>query len=371
MKALSPTDAAGLRFQIEQMVRNELESQRENIAREFSLDHEQSALSKMLKQLENKQLSLGENLNDHVNKLVEELTLDNEGGALSRIRKQLADVLEKIQKENQQFQQEVREKLLVEAVTKQERAKGTLHGFDYEARVGERLMPLVQTWHDTIEHTGATTGAQKNCKVGDHVITLVNDDKTGARRVVVEAKDDKSYTIAEALAECAVARDNRSAQAAVLVFGKGKAPAGMSAIHRAGSDMLVTWDEDDPPTDINLQVALAIARVIALGATAVTGKAAEKYEALVRAADSLMKQADKMKEFSDVGLEIQRNGGDLIQRASIAEREIRRQTQEIADAAEWLKTNHGKDEPAVPTQGPPPFERVSVPLATPDPEIRL
>lgn len=343
MRALSPTDAAGLKLQLENMVRVELETQRQKITREFSMDFEDSSLRKLLKQLEGKQLSLGQGLNEQVNKVVEQLTLDNEGGALSRIRKQLNDVLEKIQTENQTFQQEVREKLLVEAVTKQERAKGTLHGLDYEVRIGERLKPLIEASHDTLEFTGATTGTQKSCKVGDYVITLVSDDKAGCRRVVVEAKDDKSYSIEDALRECATARDNRSAQAAVFIFGKGKAPLGMTAIHRAGPDILLMWDEDDPVTDINLQVSLAVAKVIALGSNAASGKAAEKYDALVRAADSLVKQADKMKELAEMGVEIQRNGGVLIQKATTAETEIRRQTQEVADAADWLKNNHGKE----------------------------
>jgi hypothetical protein len=340
MKALSPTEAAGLKLQLENMVRTELEAQRQKITREFSMDHEDSALRKLLKQLENKHLSLGEGLNAQVNQLVDQLTLDNEAGALSRMRKQLAEVLKEIQKENQAFQQEVRNKLLVEAVTKQERAKGTLHGLDYEAKVGERLKPLVEAWQDTLEHTGSTTGTQKSCKVGDYVITLVSDDKAGGHRIVVEAKDDKNYSIEGALTECAIARDNRSAQAALFLFGKAKAPLGMQAIHRVGPDILLTWEEDDPTTDINLQVALAVAKVIALGSNAASGKAAEKYDALVRAADSLMKQADKMKELSDMGLEIQRNGGALIQKATTAEAEIRRQTREVAGAAEWLKNNH-------------------------------
>jgi len=340
MKALSPTDAAGLKLQLESMVRTELETQRQKITREFSMDHDESALRKLLKQLEDKQLNLGRGLTDQVNKMVEQLTLDNDAGALSRMRKQLADILEKIQEENQAFQQEVRDKLLVEAVTKQERAKGTLHGLDYETKVGERLKSLVEAWRDTLERTGSITGAQKSCKVGDYVVTLVSDDGAGAHRVVVEAKDDKNYSIEDALRECAVARDNRSAQASVFIFGKGKAPLGMQAIHRVGPDILLTWDEEDPTTDINLQVALAIAKVIALGATAASGKAAEKYEALVRAADSLMKQADKMKELTEMGLEIQKNGGSLIQKASTAEAEIRRQTREVADATEWLKNNH-------------------------------
>lgn len=343
MKALSPTDAAGLKLQLENMLRAELDAQRQKITREFSMDYEDSALRKLLKQLEHKQLSLGEGLNAQVNKVVEQLTLDNEGGALARMRKQLQGVLDKIQEENQGFQREVREKLLVEAVTKHERAKSTLHGVDYEARVGERLKPLVEEWHDTLEYTGSTAGVKKGGKVGDYVITLVSEDNAGAHRIVVEAKDDKSYSIEDALAECAEARDNRSAQAAVLLFGKDKAPMGMKAIHRAGPDFLLTWNEDDPATDIRLQVAMAVAKVIALGSNAAGGKAAEKYDTLVRAADALMKQADKMQDLSEMGLAIQKNGGDLIQKASTAEREIRRQTQEITDATEWLKNNHGKE----------------------------
>src|SRR5262249_15434604 len=94
MRLLSPTDAAGLKLQLENMVRAELETQRQKITREFSMDHEDSALRRLLRQMEEKQLSLGEGLNEQVGKVVEQLTLDNEKGALSRMRKQLADVLD-------------------------------------------------------------------------------------------------------------------------------------------------------------------------------------------------------------------------------------------------------------------------------------
>ena len=60
-----------------------------------------------------------------------ERVVDPDGPSL--VRKQLQEVLDKIREDNQAFQREVREKLLVEAVAKQERAKGTLHGIDYEA----------------------------------------------------------------------------------------------------------------------------------------------------------------------------------------------------------------------------------------------
>lgn len=116
----------------------------------------------------------------------------------------------------------------------------------------------------------------------------------------------------------------------------------MAAIHRSGADILLTWAEEDPASDLNLHVAFAVAKVIALGSNAASGEAAEEYDALVRAADALMKQADKMKELSDMGVEIQKNGGELIQKASTAEAEIRRQTREVADAADWLRRNHGK-----------------------------
>jgi hypothetical protein len=88
---------------------------------------------------------------------------------------------------------------------------------------------------------------------------------------------------------------------------------------------------------------MAVAKVVALGSNAASGEAAEKFEALVRAADALMKQADKMQELSDMGAQIQKSGGDLIQKASTAEAEIHRQTQKVADAAEWLKNNQSKE----------------------------
>jgi hypothetical protein len=53
-----------------------------------------------------------------------------------------------------------------------EAAKSTRHGLEFEAALGEHLRGLVTAAGDIVQDTGATTGVIPNCKVGDHVITI-------------------------------------------------------------------------------------------------------------------------------------------------------------------------------------------------------
>jgi hypothetical protein len=75
-KLLSPTDAGGLRAQLTKTIEEALTEQRRHILREFSLDDEGSALSR----------------------LVSEFSLDDDGSALSRLSKMLSATSEQIGK---------------------------------------------------------------------------------------------------------------------------------------------------------------------------------------------------------------------------------------------------------------------------------
>ena len=58
-----------------------------------------------------------------------------------------------------------------------------------------------QRFNDPTEATGTTTGAIKNCKMGDFVTVRGPDSAAPGARIVWEAKDDKSYDLKRALAE--------------------------------------------------------------------------------------------------------------------------------------------------------------------------
>ena len=59
-----------------------------------------------------------------------------------------------------------------------------------------------------------------------------------------------------ALAELDEARKNRDASVGVFVMAKSHAPDGFPSFARYGTNVLVTWDEDDAATDPYLRAAV-------------------------------------------------------------------------------------------------------------------
>lgn len=107
-----------------------------------------------------------------------------------------------------------------------------------------------------VEATGNTTGLRRACKVGDVIVSFTNESAFHGCRVVVEAKRDASYTVAKALQEMEVAKENRAAGVGVFVLSQSHAPKGFPEFARYGSTILVLWDAEDPQTDATLRAAL-------------------------------------------------------------------------------------------------------------------
>ncbi len=109
-----------------------------------------------------------------------------------------------------------------------------------------------------------TTGAIKNCKIGDFVTELGPDSAAPGARIVWEAKDDRSYDLKRALAEMDEARKNRQAQVGVFVFARSAAPDGLQPFARYGNDLVITWDPEDPASDLFIKAALSVARALVI-----------------------------------------------------------------------------------------------------------
>jgi hypothetical protein len=135
-------------------------------------------------------------------------------------------------------------------VRREEAAKSTSHGFDFEDSVATVIQNEAQRFGDMFANTKDTTGAIPRCKVGDFVTTLSPEAAAPGSRIVFEAKADKSYSAKDALHELRTARENRQATVGVFVFSSTTAPAGMEPLSRFGQDILAVWSVDDPMTDV-------------------------------------------------------------------------------------------------------------------------
>lgn len=140
-------------------------------------------------------------------------------------------------------------------------------GLVYEAELGVALETCFAPHQDVLEATGATSGNADD-KVGDFVATL-NPTETGGRRlrVVIEAKD-RRLSMPKTLAELDAAMLNRGAVAGVIVFRNQRlAPiAGRPLRCLPGNRIIVVWEGTDAGSDLALEVAVQLARTLAMTA---------------------------------------------------------------------------------------------------------
>ncbi|MFN9249249.1 MAG: hypothetical protein ACK6DS_19485, partial [Planctomycetota bacterium] len=253
-----------------------VEKAHRTILSEFSADNEQSALNKMAKLL------------DSTNKNIDSsLSLDQEDSPLCRLRREIVSVIEGMSKANTEFQEQVRVTLESLKVRRAEAARSTTHGLDFQDVVGEFVQQQAQRLGDLFESTDDSAGAISRCKVGDFVVTLGQDSAAPDARIVFEAKEDRSYTLKDALAELQKARENREAQVGVFVFSREAAPEGIEPLGRFGHDVVLVWDAEDPQTDIVFKSAISVARMIAVQERKVTDEAAADITEMKHAIDAL------------------------------------------------------------------------------------
>lgn len=223
----------------------------DKIKKEFSLDNQESALSRLSRLLESTKGTINDNL-----------SIDKTDSPLNRLRNELTGLLTKMEKGQLEFQQKVGETLSAMNARREESRRSTAHGSTFEFQLGKYLEDLTKGLGDQLSHVGSSVGAVSRCKVGDFVITLSDTSAAPGAKLVVEAKEDKSYSLEEAFNEIEQARQNREADAGIFVFSSKIAPAGMQPIERKGRDLIVRWDADDVNTDIVLQTTVLVSRFL-------------------------------------------------------------------------------------------------------------
>ena len=250
----------------------------QHVVAEFSLDKEDSALSRLVRRVEvaeetiTKQFSLDEQdsalsrLSAVVTGAKEaidaNLTLDTDDSALSRLKRELVAIFERHEEKVGAFQTSVQAALEAMKAQREEAARSTRHGDDFEDVAADFIQREVRKSGDVPSRTGKTVGAIKNCKKGDLVVELGSDCVAAGERFVVEAKEDESYKLLDARAEIEIARKNREASVGLFVFSKKICPDSMDTLFRDGNDVFVVWDADRIESDVILRAGLSLAKAL-------------------------------------------------------------------------------------------------------------
>ncbi len=298
----------------------------EIVRREFSLDHEGSVLSRVVKTMDGGHETI-----------VREFDLNREDSALSRIRREMTAEIDRIVEQNSAFQKDVAAALGRLEARREERARSPRHGVEFEAAVGDLLLADAQRRGDVHESVGATPGAIRGQKVGDHVVTLGPESPAAGARVVVEAKEEKRFDLRAALSEIETARKNREAQIGVFVFSSKTAPPGLDPFARYGADIVVVWDADDPETDVRLQAAMSVARALAVKAR--TTSAAEidslgKIEAAMRGVEREIQRSEEVRKTAET---IRAGAERIVDQTRVGLQQLRAQVESLDVALAALR----------------------------------
>lgn len=296
-KLLSPEEAQGVVKQIEAKMAETLNASRKSIAQDMDPLVKDSPIARFLEQLKQEIENADGDREKQLKTLTKELDANDENSALSKLMRQtqeaqqqlaaainpdkpdspmaiiktsLTTLLQAHVKEQKDFQEETKarqEKFEKEVLTALQRIETkraqnlqtTGGGFEFEEAVYTFVEAATQNAAYFAERTGATVGAIRNCKKGDQVVLFTEDSAFAGAGVVIEAKQDQSYTIDAALEEMREAKENRDCQIGLFVMAATHAPPGFPRFARYGSTILVTWNAEDPGSDAYLQGGLLCA----------------------------------------------------------------------------------------------------------------
>lgn len=317
MKHLSPKEKDGLVETIARVVQERLEEQSKRVLAEFDLNNDQSALKRLINNVNEISREISEQFNPEEEKsalaklnnaleltrgqIAKDLTLDDDESALSRLHEKLRAQFDDLLERQTRFQKDIAERLGI----KQVQARTTEGGFTFEHAVGDALRQRVRGLGDEFAAVGELSGVQGR-KTGDYVQTMGAESAAPGANIVYECKRDRRYRIKVALEEMAQARTNRNAEIGVFVMDArtvrdnadlhSEYPA---ALTRFGNDIIVVWDAENEATDVVLDAAISLARALVLRAAKhEESESAEELEDIAKAIADIEKQFERFDDMS-------------------------------------------------------------------------
>lgn len=369
-KMLSPSESEGILRSLTETTNGIMATEREKILRQFTMDDESSALSRLVKQLNEHNVKTTGDLTKSINEVIgefsldkedsalsrlvrqvesaqkkisAEFTLDSEVSALARIKKELVGVLDAHKEQNQRFQQDVLEQLTALKTRKETSAKSTLHGNDFEAAVFELIADASTASGDIATATGNTTGLIKHSKVGDAVVEIGGEHIAAGAKIVIEAKDSNAYDLRKALTEIETARKNRDAGIGVFVFSATTAPDGIDGLQRFGQDIVCVWDMEDPATDTFPRAALSVAKALSVQIGAVDEESQVDLTVVDRAIRNIEKQVNSLDQIKKLAETVRGHGQKIVDKADTMTNHLTRDIESLDREVATLKQekSHG------------------------------
>ena len=391
MRLLDPSESSSLARIIQRSAEETLKAERERILAEFSLNNKQSALSRMVDELNQNNNRLSDDLVSKIDEAIDEfsldkdnsalsrlvrkvetaqktiadefsldnessalnrmshllgaatdainnnLSLDKKGSALCRVRNEIMDVLSRHEVQASTFQREVSSTLQAMKARREESFRSTAHGRDFQGVVFDFAQREAQRAGDFVTSTGDTIGAIKHCKIGDAVLELGPDCAAAGQRYVIEAKEDASYDLRKARLELESARKNRQVSVGVFVFSRKTAPIAQDVLLRYSNDIFVIWDADDLGNDVILKAALSLAKALCVREDKARQAEAADFEAIDVAVLAIEKETKRLGKLTTWTETIKSNSEKILDEVRKMTEGLNQEIQCLRDALSGLQ----------------------------------
>ena len=281
-------------------------------------NNKESVISKIEKAVNDKLIETTKDLAD-------QFSLDKDDSGISRLKKLFEEKVGEIKTANSNFFSEVRVYLGMQETRVEEAEKGTQKGRDFETILYEKVAVLGQQLQDSTENVTGIVGEIPRSKIGDYVITLGDTSGAPGRRVVVEAKKGQHYKLRDAIEELKQVKENRRSDCGIFVFAKGYEPIEMGDFKIDGNDFLCTVDEtiiDRSQATIFLEAAYKIARVYIITQMRKEKKGGIDLAIVKENIEKMLKQAELMSELLTKAKTIQTSGEYIEKTAKTIKEEL-------------------------------------------------
>ena len=189
-----------------------------------------------------------------LNDVLVEFSLDEDDSAMSRLKGMISKAFD-----------DLRLSLNLKAVREEVSEQGHVKGLCFEEDLYGLVAAMGRQFGDETELVRGTPGLHK-CKKGDHLITLGEATGAPGLQIVVEAKDQE-LSAKKAITELQEAKKNRGAISGIFVFAKGQEPQEFGNFKRIDNDFYCTADKAEMlagSQPLFLWAAYEIARVQAV-----------------------------------------------------------------------------------------------------------
>ncbi len=200
----------------------------------------------------------------------------------------------------------------------------------------DEVMRRASDTGDIADAVSNTVGIVPRSKVGDLVITLGPDSAAAGARIVVEAKEDASYTLKSTLDEIDIARKNRAAQVGLFIHSRKTAPASMKPLIRHGEDILIVWDAEDEKSDVVLEAGLAVARALCVRATVASVQTTADLQEMAKALNGIEQQIEKLGDIRTKTATIKSATESINSSTETMEKDLRRRLDVLRDVVSAL-----------------------------------